>query len=102
VTKAPLSWDTLVRRQFLVAALAAAVVLGAVVLVGWAMPEAASHQPVLRRAPDGSGVIVASGRSTRWAVWAAVAALVAVAGVLVVLVQHTVRVARFAWHEGRR
>ncbi len=77
--KAPLTWDALVKRQFVVAALAAAVVLGAVVLVN-----------------------LASARSTRWAVWTALAALVAVAGVLVVLVQHTVRVARFAWREGRR
>ena len=98
----PPTWDVLVRRQFLVSALAAAVVLAAVVLVAWAVPDGGPDHPVLRMAPDGTGVIVASAPSTRWAVWAAVAALVAVAGVLVLLVQHTVRVARFAWREGKR
>ena len=96
-SRPPTTFEALIRRQFFVAALAAAVVLVALLVVGWAVPDAAPGT-VLRTAPDGSPVVVASpaAETWRWAMWVTVAALVAVAGVFVLLVHHTVRVARFA------
>ena len=91
--------DTLIRRQLVMAVVAAAVVLVAVAVVTWAVPDGGTGQAVLRVAPDGSHEIAAApGGSSRGATWVAVAALVAVAGVLGVLVHHTVRVARSALH----
>ena len=83
------------------AGVAAAVVLVAVVVVAWAVPDGETSHAVLRMAPDGSQVITASpaAESSRWAIWVAVAALIAVAGVFAMLVHHTVRVARSALHE---
>jgi len=87
--------DALIRRQLRLTVVAAAVVLVAVVLVAWAVPDSATSHAVLRMAPDGSRVVTASpAESSRTATWVAGAALVAVAGVLVVVVHHTVRVAR--------
>jgi hypothetical protein len=91
--------DSFIRRQLLLAGVAAAVVLGGIVLVTLAMaPDARLAHATLRPAPGPARVEIVSplAESSRSATWAAAAALVAVAGVLVVLVAHTVRVARFA------
>ena len=90
--------DALIRRQLVVAALAAAVVLASVLVVAWAVPDGDAGHAVLRLAPDGSRVVTASpvAESSRFAIWVAVGALLAVSGVLVLLVHHTVRVARCA------
>jgi len=89
--------DTLIRRQLIMAVVAGAVVLVAVVMVAWAIPDGDAGSAVMRVAPDGSRVITPSAaESPRWAMWVTVAALVAVAGVLVMLLHHTVRVARSA------
>ncbi len=89
--------DALIHRQFVMAAVAAAVVLAAVLMVAWAIPDGAAGRTVLRVAPDGSRVVTTSvAESSRWAMWVAVAALVAVVGVLLMLLHHTVRVARSA------
>ena len=101
-TEAAPTFEALIRRQFVIAGLAAGVVLAAVLLVAWAVPDG-NPGAVLRMAPDGSRVVVASpaAEASRWAMWVVVAALVAVAGVFVLLVQHTVRVARFALRRPR-
>jgi hypothetical protein len=94
--------DTLIRRQLVMALVAAAVVLLAVVMVAWATPDADSSHAVLRVAPDGSRVVTASpaAESSRWALWVTIAALVAVAAVLVALLHHTVRVVRSTFQRG--
>jgi hypothetical protein len=78
------------------AVVAAGVVLVAVVMVAWAVPDGDTSHAVLRMAPDGSRVVAASpaAESSRVATWVAGAALVAVIGVLVVLLHHTVRIVR--------
>lgn len=86
--------DSLIRRQLVMAVVAAAVVLVAVLMVAWAVP---AGNAVIRVAPDGSRVVTTSpAESSRWAMWVAVAALAAVVGVLFMLLQHTVRIARSA------
>lgn len=94
--------DTLIRRQLVMAVVAAAVVLVAVAMVVWVTPDADANHAVLRVAPDGSRVIAASpaAESSPWAVWVAVAALAAVTVVLVALLHHTVRVARSTFQRG--
>jgi len=77
---------------------AAGVVLAAVLMVAWAIPDDGGGSAVLRVAPDGSRMVTTSaGESSRWAMWVAVAALVAVVGVLLMLLHHTVRVFRSAF-----
>lgn len=89
--------DALIRRQLVMAVVAAAVVLVAVVMVAWAVPDGDAGSAVMRVAPDGSRVVTTSpAEFSRWAMWVAVAALVAVVGVLVMLLHHTVRIARSA------
>jgi hypothetical protein len=96
------SLDALIRRQVVIAVVAAAVVLASVVLVTWVVGQGEAEHAVLRPSADGRGVVPVSPapESTRWATWAVVGALVAVTSVLVVLVHHTMRVVRFSW--GRR
>ncbi len=95
-TRAAPTVDVLIRRQLVMAVVAAAVVLVAVLMLVWAIPDDAGRA-VLRVAPDGSRVVTASpAESSRWAMWVAVAALVAVGGVLLMLLHHTVRVFRSA------
>ena len=88
--------DVLIRRQLVMAVVAAGVVLVAVLMVAWAVPDGDTSHAVLRMAPDGSRVVAASpvAESSRLATWVAGVALVAVTGVLIVLLQHTVRVVR--------
>ena len=62
------------RRQLLLAAVTAGVVLASIVMVA---------------------LVLAHG-SRRWATWAVVAALVVVGGVLLVLLDHVIRIVRFA------
>lgn len=90
--------DVLIRRQLVMAVVAAAVVLVAVLMVAWVVPDGDAGRAVLRVAPDGSRVVTTStvAESSRWATWVALAALAAVVGVLVMLLHHTVRVARSA------
>lgn len=91
--------DSFLRRQLLLAGVAAGVVLLAVVVVGAVMADGrgASHA-ALRPSADGSRVIAVSplAESSRVALWVAAVALVAVAAVLTLLVDHVYRVARFA------
>ncbi len=96
--------DALIRRQLVIAVVAAAVVLLAVLLVAWAVPDGEGGHAVLRLTPDGSRVVTASpdAESSRFATWVAGGALLAVSGVLALLVHHTVRVARFALRRERR
>ncbi len=90
--------DVLIRRQLVMAVVAAAVVLAAVLMVAWAVPDGDASRAVLRVTPDGSRVVTtAPAEASRWAMWVAVAALAAVVGVLVMLLHHTVRVARSAF-----
>ena len=87
------------RRQLVLAGVAAAVVLAAVLGVGVAVEHGrGAASAALRPAADGSGVIAVSPvvESSRAAMWAAMAALVAVAAVLTLLLDHAFRVARFA------
>lgn len=89
--------DALIRRQLVMAVVAAAVVLVAVLMVAWAVPDGGSAYSVIRVAPDGSRVVTVSpAESSPWPMWVAVAALVAVVGVLLMLLHHTVRIARSA------
>ncbi len=89
--------DALIRRQLVMAVIAAAVVAVALLMVAWAVPDSPAGRAVLRVAPDGSRVVTtAPAESSRWAMWVAVAALAAVVGVLLMLLHHTVRVARSA------
>ena len=87
------------RRQLVMAGVAAVVVLVAVAVAVVAMDQGrdAAHA-ALRPAADGSGVIAVSplAESSRTATWLVVVALVAVAGVLTLLLDHAFRVARFA------
>ena len=78
------------------AVVAAGVVLVAVLMVAWAVPDGDTSHAVLRMAPDGSRVVAISpaAESSRVATWVAGVALVAVTGVLVVLLHHTVRIVR--------
>jgi hypothetical protein len=79
------------------AVVAAAVVLVAVLMVAWAVPDGDAGNAVIRVAPDGSRVVTTSpAESSGGAMWVAVAALAAVVGVLVMLLHHTVRIARSA------
>jgi hypothetical protein len=88
--------DALIRRQLVMAVVAAVVVLVAVLMAAWAVPDDAGRA-VMRVAPDGSRVLMTSpAESSRWAMWVTVAALAAVLGVLLMLIHHTVRVARSA------
>ena len=96
-TRTGLTVDALIRRQLVMAVVAAAVVLAAVLMMAWAVPDGDAGRAVLRVAPDGSRVLTTSpAESSPWAMWVAVAALAAVLGVLVMLLHHTVRVARSA------
>ena len=89
--------DALIRRQLVLAVVAAVVVLVAVLMVWWTfLSEGDPYDLVVRVAPDGTRVLTTPAESSPWAIWVAVAALVAVVGVLLMLLHHTVRIARSA------
>lgn len=87
------------RRQVALSALAAAVVLVGLLVVGSAMARGEGASAVaLRPSADGSRIDAVSplADSSRSATWAAGVALVAVAGVLVLVLDHAVQVVRFS------
>ena len=95
--------DAFFRRQLVLAAVTAGVMLAALALVGWAMAASGGGNTVFRVTQDGSGggAVRPVTESSGPAIWALVAALVAVGGVLVLLVAHVVRIARFAFRYQR-
>ncbi len=87
------------RRQVALSALAAAVVLVALLVVGSVMAQGeGASTAALRPAADGSRVDAVSplAESSRSATWAAGVALVAVGALLVLLLDHVVQVVRFS------